>query len=99
MAKNRRQIEDEILRNEALGDEEDYEEYARLRDAREGVRSRQMRIEQEEEARQRKEYEKRKTVCKGKRRPAGEKRRTGSELTIRKRERNPIRFSGSCSPC
>lgn len=40
MAKNRKEIEDRILMEEELGEEEDYEEYARQRDAREGVRRR-----------------------------------------------------------
>ena len=59
MSKNRREIEDEILINERLGDEEDYEEYARRRDAREGQRAIQSRINEEEEDRQSREYEKR----------------------------------------
>lgn len=58
MAKNRRQIENEILIDEELGEEEDYEEYARQRDAREGVGARQRRISEEEKERQDREYEK-----------------------------------------
>ena len=42
---------------EELGEEEDYEEYARQRDAREGVRRRKERLELEEELRQNREYE------------------------------------------
>lgn len=57
MAKKRKNIEDEILIEERLGDEEDYEEYARQRDAREGVQARQNRIHEEEEMRQTREYE------------------------------------------
>ena len=57
MAKNRRDIEDEILIDERLGDEEDYEEYARRRDAREGQRAIKSRIDEEEESRQNREYE------------------------------------------
>ena len=57
MAKNRKEIEDRILMEEELGEEEDYEEYARQRDAREGVRRRKERLELEEELRQNREYE------------------------------------------
>ena len=59
MAKNRREIEDEILTDERLGEEEDYEEYARNRDAREGQRAIRARIREEEEDRQRRAYEQR----------------------------------------
>ena len=55
MAKNRKEIEDRILMEEELGEEEDYEEYARQRDAREGVRRRKERLELEEELRQNRE--------------------------------------------
>lgn len=57
MEKNRKNIEDEILIEERIGDEEDYEEYARLRDAREGVRERKSRIYEEEQLRQNREFE------------------------------------------
>lgn len=60
MAKDRKRIEEEILADERLGEEEDYEEYARMRDAREGVRARQAKISEEEQARQSREYESRK---------------------------------------
>ena len=60
MAKDRKRIEEEILTDERLGEEEDYEEYARMRDAREGVRARQAKISEEEQARQSREYEARK---------------------------------------
>ena len=60
MAKDRKRIEEEILTDERLGEEEDYEEYARMRDAREGVRARQAKISEEEQARQSREYESRK---------------------------------------
>ena len=55
MAKDRKRIEEEILTDERLGEEEDYEEYARMRDAREGVRARQAKISEEEQARQSRE--------------------------------------------
>ena len=57
--KKRKEIEDEILMDERLGDEEDYEEYARLRDAREGQRAIRSRIDEEEEIRQNREFERR----------------------------------------
>ncbi len=57
MAKNRRDIEDEILIDERIGDEEDYEEYARLREAREGTGAGRSRLYEEEEMRQTREYE------------------------------------------
>ena len=57
MAKNRKEIESDILIDERIGEEEDYEEYARLREEREGIRSRRTRIEEEEERRQTLEYE------------------------------------------
>ena len=57
MTKNRKDIENEILIDERLGDEEDYEEYARYRDAKEGIKARQSRINEEEEMRQNREYE------------------------------------------
>ncbi len=60
MVKDRKRIEEEILTDERLGEEEDYEEYARMRDAREGVRARQAKISEEEQARQSREYEARK---------------------------------------
>ena len=57
MSKNRRTMEDEFLSEERMGEEEDYEEYARMREAREGIRSRRDRIALEEERRQAAEYE------------------------------------------
>ena len=57
MSKNRKITEDEILIEERIGDEEDYEEYARMREEREGIRSRRERIALEEERRQAMEYE------------------------------------------
>lgn len=60
MAKDRKRIEEEILTDERLGEEEDYEEYARMREAREGVRARQAKISEEEQVRQSREYEARK---------------------------------------
>ena len=47
MAKNRKDIENDILIEERIGEEEDYEEYARLREEREGIRARRSRIEEE----------------------------------------------------
>ena len=80
MAKNRGEIEKEILIQERLGEEEDYEEYARRRDAREGFRTRK-RIEAEEEARQRKEFERRQKLSEE------QSRRTQNERRIRAYER------------
>ena len=57
MAKNRKEIESDILIDERIGEEEDYEEYARLREEREGIRARKTRIEEENERRQSAEYE------------------------------------------
>ncbi len=57
MSKNRKITEDEILTEERMGEEEDYEEYARMREEREGIRSRRERIALEEERRQAMEYE------------------------------------------
>ena len=57
MSKNRKITEDEILIEERIGEEEDYEEYARMREEREGIRSRRERIALEEERRQAMEYE------------------------------------------
>ena len=57
MEKNRKDLENEILNEERMGEEEDYEEYARLREEREGIRSRKERIAQEEQRRQAMEYE------------------------------------------
>ena len=90
MAKNRKQIEDEILRNEVLGDEEDYEEYARLRDAREGVRSRKTRIEQEEEARQSREYEKRRQLQEEEARRRAEENRLRTYDKKKRKKSHPI---------
>lgn len=58
MPKNRKEIEDKILMQEELGEEEDYEEYARRRDAREGIKRRNAMQAREEEQRQTREYEK-----------------------------------------
>ncbi|MBQ9033121.1 MAG: LCP family protein, partial [Lachnospiraceae bacterium] len=57
MSKNRKITEDEILIEERMGEEEDYKEYARMREEREGIRSRRERIALEEERRQAMEYE------------------------------------------
>ena len=57
MAKKRKDIENDILIEERIGEEEDYEEYARLREEREGIRARKTRIEEENERRQSAEYE------------------------------------------
>lgn len=57
MSKKRKITEDEILIEEKMGEEEDYEEYARMREEREGIRSRRERIALEEERRQAMEYE------------------------------------------
>ena len=57
MEKKRKDIENDILIEERIGEEEDYEEYARLREEREGIRARKTRIEEENERRQSAEYE------------------------------------------
>ena len=90
MAKSRRQIENEILMNERLGDEEDYEEYARRRDAREGQRAIQSRISEEEEDRQRREYERREMQRQEAYRAARSERRL-REYNKRKRKGHPVR--------
>ena len=90
MAKKRREIEDEILINERLSEEEDYEEYARRRDAREGQRAVRSRIHEEEENRQSREYERRE------RQRAEDARRAQDERRMRaynkkKKKKHPVR--------
>lgn len=81
MAKSRKEIEEEILTVERIGEEEDYEEYARQREEREGIRTRRARIEEEEERRQTSEYERIRS------RAAQEKRSRDEARRIRKYER------------
>ena len=90
MAKNRREIEDEILTDERLGEEEDYEEYARNRDAREGQRAIRNRIREEEEERQRREYEQRERMRTEASRRAEDERRLRA-YNNRKKKRHPVR--------
>ena len=90
MAKNRKQIEDEILTDERLGEEEDYEEYARQRDAREGQRAIRARIREEEEDRQRREYEQRERLREEASRRAGDERRLKA-YDYKKKKRHPVR--------
>ena len=90
MAKNRKQIEDEILTDERLGEEEDYEEYARQRDAREGQRAIRARIREEEEDRQRREYEQRERLREEASRRAGDEHRLKA-YDYKKKKRHPVR--------
>ena len=90
MAKNRREIEDEILTDERLGEEEDYEEYARNRDAREGQRAIRARIREEEEDRQRRAYEQREMRRTEASRRAEDERRMRA-YNNRKKKGHPVR--------
>ena len=93
MAKSRKEIEEEILTVERIGEEEDYEEYARQREEREGIRTRRARIEEEEERRQTSEYERIRS------RAAQEKRSRDEARRIRKYERRKKRVIRSGIPC
>ena len=90
MAKNRKDIENDILIEERIGEEEDYEEYARLREGREGIRARKTRIEEENERRQSAEYERRKSRKVEEERIREEEKRWRS-YERRKKKKHPIR--------
>ena len=90
MEKNRKDIENEILNEEKMGEEEDYEEYARLREEREGIRSRKERIAQEEQRRQAMEYE-RIRIKEAQERQAREEQKKISSYERRKKKKHPIR--------
>lgn len=90
MAKYRKDIEDEIRNEERMGEEEDYEEYARMREEREGIRTRKERIDREEQQRQTIEYERMRN------REAQEKQAREEQKRIRsyekrKKKKHPIR--------
>ena len=90
MAKNRKDIENDILIEERIGEEEDYEEYARLREEREGIRARRSRIEEENERRQNAEFERaRKRKAEEARAREEEKKWRGYEK--RKKKKHPVR--------
>ncbi|MCR5811535.1 MAG: LCP family protein [Lachnospiraceae bacterium] len=90
MTKNRKDIENDILIEERIGEEEDYEEYARLREEREGIRARKTRIEEENERRQSAEYERRKSRKVEEERIREEEKRWRS-YERRKKKKHPIR--------
>ena len=90
MAKNRKDIENDILIEERIGEEEDYKEYARLREEREGIRARKTRIEEENERRQSAEYERRKSRKAEEERIREEEKRWRS-YERRKKKKHPIR--------
>ena len=90
MAKNRKDIENDILIEERIGEEEDYEEYARLREEREGIRARRSRIEEENERRQNAEFERtRKRKAEEARDREEEKKWRSYEK--RKKKKHPVR--------
>ena len=90
MIKRRKDIEDEILNAERMGEEEDYEEYARLREEREGIRSRKARIAQEEQRRQTMEYERIRNR-EAQERQAREEQKKIKSYERRKKKKHPIR--------
>ena len=90
MTKNRKNIEDEILNEERMGEEEDYEEYARMREEREGIRSRKARIAQEEQIRQTMEYERIRNREAQERRAREEQKKIRS-YERRKKKKHPVR--------
>ena len=90
MAKNRKDIENDILIEERIGEEEDYEEYARLREEREGIRARKTRIEEENERRQSAEYERIKNRKAEEKRVREEEKRWRS-YEKRKKKKHPVR--------
>ena len=90
MAKKRKDIENDILIEERIGEEEDYEEYARLREEREGIRARRTRIEEENERRQNAEYERAKKRKAEEARAREEEKRWRS-YERRKKEKHPVR--------
>ena len=90
MAKKRKDIENDILIEERIGEEEDYEEYARLREEREGIRARKTRIEEENERRQSAEYERIKNRKAEEKRVREEEKRWRS-YEKRKKKKHPVR--------
>ena len=91
MAKDRKEIENDILIEEMIGEEEDYEEYARLREEREGIRARRARIEEEEERRQTGEYERRREREAEEKRSREEKRKLRVYEKRKMKKRHPVR--------
>lgn len=90
MAKNRKDIENDILTEERIGEEEDYEEYARLREEREGIRARRSRIEEENERRQNAEFE-RARKRKAEEARAREEEKKWRSYEKRKKKKHPVR--------
>ena len=90
MAKNRKDIENDILIEERIGEEEDYEEYARLREEREGIRARRSRIEEENERRQNAEFE-RTRKRKAEEARAREEEKKWRSYEKRKKKKHPVR--------
>ena len=90
MAKNRKDIENDILIEERIGEEEDYEEYARLREEREGIRARRSRIEEENERRQNVEFE-RTRKRKAEEARAREEEKKWRSYEKRKKKKHPVR--------
>ncbi len=90
MAKKRKDIENDILIEERIGEEEDYEEYARLREEREGIRARKTRIEEENERRQSAEYERIKNR-KAEEKRAREEEKIWRSYEKRKKKKHPVR--------
>ncbi len=90
MAKNRKDIENDILIEERIGEEEDYEEYARLREEREGIRARRSRIEEENERRQNAEFE-RARKRKAEEACAREEEKKWRSYEKRKKKKHPVR--------
>lgn len=90
MVKKRKDIENDILIEERIGEEEDYEEYARLREEREGIRARRTRIEEENERRQNAEYERAKKR-KAEEARAREEEKKWRSYEKRKKKKHPVR--------
>ena len=90
MAKKRKDIENDILIEERIGEEEDYEEYARLREEREGIRARKTRIEEENERRQSAEYE-RLRMSKAEEKRVREEEKRWRSYEKRKKKKHPVR--------
>ena len=90
MAKNRKDIENDILIEERIGEEEDYEEYVRLREEREGIRARKTRIEEENERRQSAEYE-RLRMSKAEEKRVREEEKRWRSYEKRKKKKHPVR--------
>ena len=90
MAKNRKDIENDILIEERIGEEEDYEEYARLREERDGIRARRSRIEEENERRQNAEFE-RTRKRKAEEARAREEEKKWRSYEKRKKKKHPVR--------